>query len=142
MEEAVRIVKGGRSQDTCFSIYGADFDTPDGTCIRDYIHVHDICTAHLAAMKRLLGNLVTGAEVYNLGNGHGFSVKEVIESCRRVTGVDISYRIAERRIGDAAWLIGNAEKAREYLFWVPTITSLREIITTAWKWHCKASSVE
>jgi UDP-glucose-4-epimerase GalE len=134
LEEAQRVLKGGRPEDTALRIFGTDFDTPDGTCIRDYIHVEDLCAAHLAATERLLDGKSQGAEAYNLGNGKGFSVKEVIETCRRVTGVDIRYTPVDRRPGDPPLLVGSSEKARSILAWIPKITSLEKIVETAWHW--------
>ncbi len=132
--EAQRVLKGGKPEDTTLCVFGDDFDTPDGTCIRDYIHVQDLCTAHMSAMKRLLEQKTEGFEAYNLGNGQGFSVKQVIDTCRKVTGVDIKYRIVDRRPGDPAQLVGSAEKARTFLQWEPRINTLEAIIETAWRW--------
>ena len=134
LKEAQRVRSGGKPEDTTLHIFGADFDTPDGTCIRDYIHVEDLCAAHLAATERLLNGKSHGAEAYNLGNGKGFSVKEVIEACRRVTGTDIRYTIVDRRYGDPPLLVGSSERAKESLAWMPKITSLEKIIETAWHW--------
>ena len=108
LHEALRVLEGGDPALTKLCIFGDDFDTSDGTCIRDYIHVMDLCLAHIAAMHRLLNDSSNGAESYNLGNGHGVSVKEVIETCKKVTGIDIGYSIAERRPGDPARLVGSA----------------------------------
>ena len=132
--EAQRVLKGGKHGDTTLCVFGDDFDTPDGTCIRDYIHVQDLCTAHMSAMKRLLEQKTEGFEAYNLGNGQGFSVKQVIDTCRKVTGVNIEYRIVDRRTGDPAQLVGSAEKARTFLQWEPRINTLEDIIETAWRW--------
>jgi UDP-glucose 4-epimerase len=134
LREADRIRRGGKPQDTKLCVYGDDFDTPDGTCIRDYIHVHDLCVAHLSAVRRLISGEVAGAEAYNLGNGQGFSVKQVIDACRRVTGADIRYKTVGRRAGDPPRLVGSAEKARAVLCWQPQITDLEAIIATAWRW--------
>jgi len=134
LKEAQRVRSGGKPEDTTLRIFGTDFDTPDGTCIRDYIHVEDLCAAHLAATERLLHGKSHGAEAYNLGNGKGFSVKEVIETCRRVTGIDIRYTLVDRRYGDPPLLVGSSEKAKEVLAWIPKITSLEKIIETAWYW--------
>lgn len=114
-------------------IYGDDYDTKDGSCIRDYIHVTDLASAHLLALKRL----EKGGEsaVYNLGNGKGFSVKEVIEVARKVTGEEIKAEIANRRPGDPAILIASSKKAKEELWWKPQYDSLDIIIQTAWNWH-------
>ena len=134
LQEALRVKKGGNPEDTKLQVFGDDYDTQDGTCIRDYIHVYDLCEAHMAAMKRLVDEQIQGAEAYNLGNGNGFSVKEVIEACRRVTGIDIQYKVTERRSGDPPVLVGSAKKAREVLGWKPKYTDLDEIIKTAWNW--------
>lgn len=114
-------------------IFGDDYDTKDGTCVRDYIHVMDLASAHLLALDRLK----KGGEsrVYNLGNGEGFSVKEVIEVARKVTGVNIKADMAPRRAGDPAVLIASSEKALEELNWKPKFNSLETIIETAWNWH-------
>lgn len=114
-------------------IFGDDYNTEDGTCVRDYIHVTDLANAHLLA----LGRLRKGGEsrIYNLGNGKGFSVKEVIEVTRKVTGNPIKAEIAARRAGDPAILIASSEKAVRELNWKPKYDSLETIIETAWKWH-------
>lgn len=115
------------------SIYGDDYDTKDGTCVRDYIHVTDLAQAHILAMKYL----VDGGEsnVFNLGNGVGFTVKEVIETARKVTGHPIPAEITPRRGGDPAQLIASSAKAKDVLGWNPEHADLEEIIATAWKWH-------
>lgn len=117
------------------SIYGNDYPTEDGTCIRDYIHVTDLADAHILAVKRLIdgGNSAT----YNLGNGKGFSVKEVIEMTRKVTGRDIKEVVAPRRAGDPSVLIASSEKIISELGWKPIYNSLEKIIETAWNWHLK-----
>lgn len=114
-------------------IFGDDYNTEDGTCVRDYIHVTDLANAHLLALKKLRegGN----SRICNLGNGKGFSVKEVIEVTKKVTGVDIKAEIAPRREGDPAILIASSNKAIEELGWKPKYDSLETIIDTAWKWH-------
>jgi len=114
-------------------IFGCDYPTPDGTCIRDYIHIADLAGAHLMALEKLLAG--DPGEAYNLGNGEGYSVKEVIETARNVTGRTISTRIAGRREGDPAVLIGSSEKASRELGWQPRFTDLSTIIDTAWQWH-------
>lgn len=115
------------------NIFGDDYNTPDGTCIRDYIHVTDLAQAHYLAIKFLEEN--NKSEIFNLGNGTGFSVKEVIETARKVTGDKIPEVISQRRAGDPARLIASSEKAKEVLGWRPQYTSLEEIIETAWLWH-------
>lgn len=115
------------------SIYGTDYDTPDGTCIRDYIHVTDLAEAHILAV----GYLMKGGEsnVFNLGNGVGYSVREVIETARKVTGHPIPAVEIPRRAGDPARLVASGEKAKTVLGWEPKITSLEDIIRSAWVWH-------
>lgn len=114
-------------------IFGDDYNTEDGTCVRDYIHVTDLANAHLLSLDRLK----KGGEsrVYNLGNGKGFSVKEVIEASRRVTKEEIKAEVAPRRAGDPAVLIASSEKAINELGWRPKYNSLETIIETAWNWH-------
>ncbi|MCR2803456.1 UDP-glucose 4-epimerase GalE [Paenibacillus soyae] len=115
------------------SIFGDDYDTADGTCIRDYIHVSDLADAHVLAVDRLR----TGADsaIYNLGNGQGFSVKEVIEIAREVTGKEIPAVVEPRRAGDPAVLVASSERARKELGWNPSRNKLEDIIKSAWAWH-------
>ena len=117
------------------SIFGTDYPTEDGTCIRDYIHVSDLADAHVLGLEYLL----KGGEssFFNLGNGSGFSVKEVIEAARLVTGKDIKAVECDRRPGDPPALIGSAEKARQILGWQPQYSNLKDIMTHAWEWHQK-----
>jgi UDP-glucose 4-epimerase len=115
-------------------IYGDDYSTSDGTCIRDYIHVSDLADAHLLALEALEKN---SRLVLNLGNGHGFSVREVIESARRVTGRPIPAEIHPRRPGDPAVLVASSDKATRELGWKPRYTQLDDIVRTAWTWHQK-----
>ena len=124
---------------TQLQVFGDDFDTPDGTCVRDYVHIADLCAAHLAAMERLSGG-VAGFEAFNLGTGTGYSVKEVIETCRRVTGQEIRYQIAGRRAGDPARLVASAERARAELGWAPEYGELGAIVETAWRWFSRPES--
>ena len=123
----------GRRQ--AISVFGTDYDTPDGTCIRDYIHVNDLSAAHLLAVKRLLAGQGSGR--YNLGNGGGFSVNEVIETARQVTGRPIEVRFEPRRDGDPARLVADSRKAREELGWTPMFADLKTIIANAWAWEQK-----
>jgi UDP-glucose 4-epimerase len=119
-------------------IYGEDYGTPDGTCIRDYIHVSDLAEAHLLALGALESeNSAKHRLVFNLGNGQGFSVREVIESARRVTGHPIPAEVQPRRPGDPAVLVASSEKAIGELGWKPKYTQLDEIVRTAWVWHQK-----
>ena len=115
------------------SVFGNDYDTKDGTCVRDYIHVNDLAQAHILAMEYLS----KGGEsnIFNLGNGVGFTVKEVIETARKVTNHTIPIREEERRTGDPSVLIASSEKARKVLGWKPQYADLETIISTAWKWH-------
>lgn len=115
------------------SIFGDEYPTKDGTCIRDYIHVTDLAQAHILAVEYLRrGN---PSDIFNLGNGIGFSVKEVIDTARKVTGHPIPAVVSPRRAGDPAQLIASSEKAKSVLGWKPEHADLEEIIATAWKWH-------
>jgi UDP-glucose-4-epimerase GalE len=140
--EALRLRSGGDPADSKLRVFGGDFDTPDRTCIRDYIHVNDLCSAHLLALDRLMEGKVAGAEAYNLGNGQGFSVLEVIAACRRVTGQEIQYRIVDRRAGDPGALVGSADRARDVLGWRPAIASLDDIVASAWNWFSKQPGMD
>ncbi|WP_026443465.1 UDP-glucose 4-epimerase GalE [Pseudacidobacterium ailaaui] len=113
-------------------VFGTDYPTPDGTCIRDYIHVWDLARAHLLAFNALAER---DRLIYNLGNGHGFSIREVIEAARRVTGHPIPVEEAQRRPGDPAILIASSEKIGRELGWKPEFASLDSILASAWKWH-------
>lgn len=115
------------------SIFGDDYDTKDGTCVRDYIHVTDLAQAHILAVKYL--NEGNESNIFNLGNGVGFTVKEVIETARKVTSHPIPAKVTPRRAGDPARLIASSEKAQKILGWKPEHNSLEEIISTAWNWH-------
>ena len=114
-------------------IFGTDYDTPDGTAVRDYIHVNDLADAHVLGLKYLLSG--GESDVFNLGNGNGFSVKEVIETARKVTGKNIPALESDRRAGDAPILVGSADKARKILGWNPQYADLEKIISDAWGWH-------
>lgn len=117
------------------SIYGTDYDTPDGTCIRDYIHVTDLAQAHILAVKYLYNG--GKSDIFNLGNGVGYSVREVIETARKVTGRPIPVTETSRRAGDPARLVASSEKAKRILGWKPVHNCLEEIIASAWNWHKK-----
>lgn len=114
-------------------IFGDDYNTEDGSCVRDYIHVTDLASAHLMALNKLRDG--GESKTYNLGNGKGFSVKEVIDVTRQVTGNEIKAEVAARRSGDPATLIASSEKAKKELGWKPKYDSLETIIETAWEWH-------
>ncbi|HJS06300.1 MAG TPA: UDP-glucose 4-epimerase GalE [Pirellulales bacterium] len=113
------------------TIFGDDYPTPDGTCVRDYIHILDLAQAHILAFEAL----DRGSAVYNLGNGEGFSVKQVIETAREVTGHSIPANVGPRRAGDPATLVASSEKIRRELGWQPRYPLLREIVDSAWQWH-------
>jgi len=125
----VQAAMGKRSE---VRIYGTDYPTPDGTCIRDYIHIDDLCRAHLLALNRLNDNREL---VYNLGNSREYSVREVIETVKKVSGKDFKVVDAERRAGDAPILTSDATKANNELGWKPEFPELERIVSTAWKWH-------
>lgn len=115
------------------AMFGDDYPTPDGTCVRDYIHVTDLADAHIKAIEKLFRDETSS--IYNLGNGKGFSVKEVVEETRKVTGKEIKAVIEGRRPGDPSTLIATSEKAMKELGWTPRFNTLTQIIETAWKWH-------
>jgi UDP-glucose 4-epimerase len=114
-------------------IFGTDYPTPDGTCIRDYVHVTDLARAHMLALKKLDQEKISG--IYNLGNGNGFSVREVIETVKNVTGREVASVDSTRRPGDPARLVASSKKIREELGWIPNFPDLKSIVETAWKWH-------
>ena len=117
------------------TVFGKDYATRDGTCIRDYIHVNDLAQAHLLALDWMIQN--QKCNHFNLGNGEGFSVKEIIEVVEKVTDTKIPVKVGDRREGDAASLIGSSEKARRVLGWKPQLDSIEDIVSTAWNWHRK-----
>ncbi|KAF0232757.1 MAG: UDP-glucose [Desulfovibrionaceae bacterium] len=117
------------------NVMGDDYPTPDGTCIRDYIHVQDLADAHILALHYLDAGGDSGA--FNLGNGQGYSVREVLDAARAVTGCEIPVSVAQRRAGDSPRLVGDAGKAKAVLGWRPEYPDIREILATAWAWHCK-----
>ncbi|MBI3916644.1 MAG: UDP-glucose 4-epimerase GalE [Betaproteobacteria bacterium] len=121
-------------------IFGTDYDTPDGTCIRDYVHVTDLCRAHLLAMEYLMGDGASRA--YNLGNGNGFSVKQVIDAASRVTAGTIAVSIAGRREGDPARLVADSALARRELGWQPQYPGIDTIVAHAWVWEQRASRLQ
>ena len=127
------VLQAALGQREAVYIFGEDYNTPDGTCIRDYIHVTDLADAHILALNRLRNG--GDSTVYNLGNGMGFSVKEVIETARKVTGRPIRAEVSGRRPGDPAVLVASSEKIKKELGWKPKYTSLESIIESAWKWH-------
>lgn len=124
----LQVALGQRAEIT---VFGEDYDTPDGSCVRDYIHVADLAQAHILALQAL----DQGSRVYNLGNGQGFSVKEVIQTAREITGHPIPARSGPRRAGDPATLVAGSQRIRDELGWQPQFPALRDIIATAWQWH-------
>lgn len=128
------VLKTALRQRKKIDVYGTDYPTPDGTAVRDYIHVSDLIQAHLLAMERLQEDEPVPG-VYNLGHQRGHSVLEVIETARRVTGREINYEKAPRRPGDPSTLIASSEKIKKELGWQPRFTELEQIIATAWEWH-------
>jgi UDP-glucose 4-epimerase len=117
------------------AVYGTDYQTADGTGIRDYVHVEDLASAHLAAIDHLLQG--HSSVTLNVGYGVGHSVREVIETTRRVTGINFATVDAPRRLGDPAMLVASAQKIRQILNWVPQHASLEEIVTDAWRWESR-----
>lgn len=117
------------------AIFGTDYPTPDGTCIRDYIHVADLANAHVLGLEYLLKDGQT--DFFNLGNGNGFSVKEVIETARLVTGKEIKAKVGSRRAGDPPVLVGSSDKVRQKLGWSAQYSDLADIVSHAWQWHQK-----
>jgi len=120
------------------SIFGTDYNTPDGTCIRDYIHVNDLASAHIAAYEYLSEK--NQSNIFNLGNGQGYSVREIIDMCKKVTGRDFNVEIADRREGDPDILIADASKIENELGWKPKY-DLECIVSSAWKWHQKVNNI-
>lgn len=127
------VLQTALGQRECVHILGDDYPTPDGTAIRDYIHVQDLAAAHALALEHLRSGGASGA--FNLGNGLGHSVRQVVEAARSVTGLDIPVRLAPRRAGDSPRLVGDAARARAILGWRPEFSDISEIIRTAWNWH-------
>jgi len=123
------VLKVALGQAPVVPVFGDDYDTPDGTCIRDYIHIVDLARAHILALEKD----VTGP--FNLGTGTGFSVQQVIETCREVTGHEIPVEMSPRRPGDPACLVAGAEKAKDILGWKPQYPELKTIVQHAWNWH-------
>jgi UDP-glucose-4-epimerase GalE len=128
---ALAAVTGGRP----LTVFGDDYPTPDGTCIRDYVHVSDLAAAHVAALRALEGEAASGA--YNLGNGAGTSVRQVLEAIERVTGRPVPHQIGARRAGDPARLVASSDRARSALGWTPRLDRLDTIVQTAWNWHVR-----
>ncbi|GGZ67018.1 UDP-glucose 4-epimerase GalE [Lysobacter xinjiangensis] len=126
-------LKAAAGEGAGLKVFGNDYPTPDGTCVRDYVHVLDLADAHLRALDWM--DREPGAHRFNLGNGNGFSVLQVIEAARKVTGRDIPYEIGPRRAGDPPVLVASSAQAREKLGWTPKFDRIEPIIETAWAWH-------
>lgn len=127
------VLQVANGQRDAITVFGDDYATEDGTCIRDYIHVQDLVDAHLLALRYLRED--GASDVFNLGTANGLSVLEIVEAARRVTGHDIPVRLGERRAGDPAKLIASSDKARRVLDWTPTRSNVETILTDAWNWH-------
>ena len=130
------LLKVARAERSEIHIYGDDYNTPDGTCIRDYVHVNDLASAHLLALEGLISNRISSV-TYNLGNSVGYSVFDVLQMARRVTGKPIPHAVKARRSGDPAVLIADSKKIRDELGWTPAYEKLDAIIESAWLWHQK-----
>lgn len=126
-------MKAAKGEIPYIEIYGTDYPTPDGTCIRDYIHVSDLIDAHLIALNYLLDN--GRSDVFNCGYSHGYSVKEVISAVKKVTGIDFKVIETDRRPGDPPKLVADSSKIKEKLNWMPKYNDLEFIIKTAWQWE-------
>ena len=126
----MQVLNGKREK---LGIFGDDYPTPDGTCIRDYIHITDLADAHIKALESLKSGASSNA--YNLGNGNGFSVKEVVETVEKVVGKPVKREIVPRRAGDPAVLVASSDKIKKELGWKPEYDSLEKIVASAWKWH-------
>lgn len=131
-------VASGRRQS--ISVFGDDYDTPDGTCIRDYIHVNDLCDVHILGLEQLWQGM--GSTCFNLGNGQGYSVQQVIDTARRVTGHAIPVVMSPRRSGDPARLVADSQQARSRLGWQPRFTDLTAIIEHAWRWEQRLAATD
>lgn len=127
------VLQTALGQRDAMTIFGDDYNTSDGTCIRDYVHVEDLIDAHILALEYLNTNIES--QIFNLGSSTGYSVKEIVEASRKVTGKEIPVKIGERRAGDPAKLVAASEKAREILGWKPAYETIEGIIQTAWNWH-------
>ncbi|MDR3518778.1 MAG: UDP-glucose 4-epimerase GalE [Azospirillaceae bacterium] len=127
---ALRVAQGELPE---LRVFGRDYGTPDGTCVRDYVHILDLCAAHLAAIDWM--NQTPGASIFNLGSGSGFSILDVIRTVAAVTGKPVPHSFGERRAGDAATLVADSRLARERLGWKPAFADLASIVETAWRWQ-------
>ena len=136
------ILQAASGRRESIAVFGLDYGTHDGTCIRDYIHINDLCNAHALAMDAIMNQRLSGAQAFNLGNGQGFSVRQVINEAVKVVGMDgceIKVKKGERRVGDPAVLVADASKAMAVLNWKPVFTELEVIVRHAWSWEKKLS---
>jgi UDP-glucose 4-epimerase len=129
----IPLVIKGALEEGSVPVYGKDYNTPDGTCVRDYIHVTDLANAHILALRKLEEGKISG--IYNLGNGNGYSVREVIETVEKVTGRKVTAVGSPRRPGDPALLVASSEKIRKEMGWISRYPDLETIVETAWQWH-------
>lgn len=129
------VIQAAMGKRDSIKLFGNDYNTPDGTCVRDYVHVSDLAAAHYLALQKLRNE--DKSDIYNLGNGKGFSVKEVVDVVRKVTGKSITAVDAPRRPGDPATLVASSEKIKKELNWQPKMNDLETIVSTAWEWHSK-----
>lgn len=134
--KAIEAVLSGKP----FNLFGGDYKTPDGTCVRDYIHVLDLVDAHVLALNKLVGD--PGGYIYNVGTGHGYSNKEIVEAVKKVSGSDFQVEIKDRRPGDADELVADANRIKSDLGFAPKYSDLDTIVGSAWKWHNKKSKVK
>jgi UDP-glucose 4-epimerase len=128
-----RILRRAAGEAIDVKVYGVDYPTPDGTCVRDYVHVNDLCSAHLSALELL--DKASGFQVFNLGNGHSHSVKQVVAAVQEVIGRKLGLPEHTRRPGDPAYLVACSKRAQEALSWTPRYVDIREIVESAWNWH-------
>ena len=138
--EAQRILDGGDPKDTALKIFGDKLETRDGTCVRDYIHVMDLCRAHVLALERLYSEPEAGSEKFNLGTNQGVTVLELIQECSRISGVDIPYQMAPPRAGDPPELVADASCAMSELGWQPRYKAIEHSIQHAWNWFSEQKS--
>ena len=131
-------MRAARELGSPVTVFGGDYPTTDGTCIRDYVHVQDLANAHVLGLKSLEES--PGVSTFNLGTGRGHSVREIIEAAKRVTGRDLRIIEGSRRAGDPPELVADATKARNILGWRPEWTEIGSIIETAWRWHCQSTN--
>lgn len=129
------ILQAASGRRDAITVFGRDYDTPDGTCVRDYVHIHDLCAAHTLALEKLLDG--AGSNRYNLGNGEGFSVQQVIDTVKQVTGKDFTVSEGAKRDGDPAKLIADSARAKAELNWMPEYAGLAKIVEHAWAWELK-----